>query len=277
MYIYFRLQNEFLYFKSLVTRDCLIVKEMKKRHNCVLHLNELADEQLLRYFIDVYLMYRLESRIQDIVAETYYYTNQEDIDHIVAWTISLLEDESFNEQYFKTSSLAQFLYLMTSEQLMHLPSTRSHIYFDSFVLFQLKTFHNQLSDIVGYAIDEMKREEEHQHFLEMARTFVQNQAPQTPLLHIINEGSFHFYNQFGKYIRPTTLSRCMKQTPLYLFGLDESELTVAPVLALMPRKIEIYGREVNDSKIITLMKIFEERVQLYPFSQFPFAISHHGK
>src|SRR5699024_6745241 len=193
MYIYFRLQNEFLYFKSLVTRDCLIVKEMKKRHNCVLHLNELADEQLLRYFIDVYLMYRLESRIQDIVAETYYYTNQEDIDHIVAWTISLLEDESFNEQYFKTSSLAQFLYLMTSEQLMHLPSTRSHIYFDSFVLFQLKTFHNQLSDIVGYAIDEMKREEEHQHFLEMARTFVQNQAPQTPLLHIINEGSFHFY------------------------------------------------------------------------------------
>jgi len=250
---------------------------MKTRQNCVLHLNELADEQLLRYFIDVYLMYRLESRIQAIVAETYYYTEQEDIDHIVAWTISLLEEESFNEQYFKKPSLEQYLYSLTSEQLRQLSPTRSHVYFDTFVLFQLKSFHEQLGDIVGYAIDEMKREEEHQHFLERARNFVQKQTPQTPLLHIINEGDFHFYNQFGKYIRPTTLSKRMQHAPLYLFGLDESELTVAPVLALMPRNIEIYGKEVNDSKIISLMKIFEERVQFYPLSQFPFAISHHVK
>jgi len=65
----------------------------------------------------------------------------------------------------------------------------------------------------------------------------------------------------------------MHESPLYLFGLDVTELNIAPTLALLPKKLFIYGEDENDGKTTTLLTIFEERATFLPLKKFPFVQS----
>lgn len=267
MQIYFRSLEQFSYFKQLVKDRHLIVKETKKAPHYAIHLYQISENELFRYFIDLYITFQLKTEIYKVIREHYFYSNEADIHHIYEWTHWLLQERTFLEQQFQTNSLVDYLMNQCQQRAIF----RKYINFEPFILFQLQSFHQDLIQIVGYAIDEIKREEAYQHFIQTLRTFINEQAPQRSLLYIVQRSSFRYFDEQGKQIAMPYLKQRMKRMPLYLFGLDETEIHIAPVISLLPKRIHIYGTEENDGKIVTLLRIFEERAQFSPIDQFPFA------
>src|SRR5699024_5675117 len=144
------------------------------------------------YFIQIYMMYRLQPTILRIIQDDYYFTNETEIERIVEWTNWLLQEQTFIEENFNVKSLSNYLLRSLLTHLRHMPAVEGTISFDTFILFQFKTFQKQLVHVVGYAIDEMKREEENQHFVQVARMYVQKHPTKTTFIHIIQEENFQF-------------------------------------------------------------------------------------
>lgn len=270
MNIYFRSYDEYTAFKRLIEHKTSIVKETVSQHGFIIQVKPLSNDELIHLFIQLYIMYRLQLDIQKIIRHDYYFTNETDVERIVEWTNWLLQERTFIDEQFNEQTLFNYLLRTLLNHLRHRSAFQTTINFDTFILFQFKTFQKKLIHIVGYAIDEMKREEEYQHFVQTARMYVQQQIPKTPFIHIVQGEVFQFYNQFGEKIPQATLVSQMRKMPLYLFGLDETELNIAPAISLLPDRIHIYGAEENEGKTVTLLNIFEERAQFYPTEYFPF-------
>src|SRR5699024_7828004 len=151
MNIHFRLYEEYLYFKQLIEHKNIILKEIISEHSFKIHLKYLPKDELIRYFIRIYMMYRLQPNIMKIIQEDYYFTNETEIERIVEWTNWLLQERTFIAEHFEVESLFNYLLRSLLAHLRHMSPTQGTISFDTFILFQFKTFHERLIHIVGYA------------------------------------------------------------------------------------------------------------------------------
>ena len=64
----------------------------------------------------------------------------------------------------------------------------------------------------------------------------------------------------------------MQQEPVYVVGLHTKEKTLAPLLALLPQVIYLYCDQPLDTKVVTILNVFEERVKLFTTAAFPFSV-----
>lgn len=273
MKIYFQSEAECNYFKHLIAYNHLFYKETKhKRKGYELFVAHIPLQILLTNFIKVYLVFRLSKKIKEIARNIYYYSNKTEIEQIVEWTYFLLQEKSFMDDQFNESSLFDYLYYTLLKQFQQMPTT-TEIYYDMFILFQFKQFHEQLIDIVGFAIDEMKREEEYQHYLHTIREYIHFRKPKRSTLHVLQRSPFEFFDHQGNKISDLQVTRLMRNEPLYLIGLDEKERNLAPIVTLLPELLYIYGNDVNEPKTVTLLNVFQERAKFLPESSFPFSLT----
>lgn len=270
MNIHFRLYDEYLYFKQLIEHKSIIIKETIGEQGFIVYIKQISNDELIRYFIQIYMMYRLQPNIMKIIRQDYYFTNETEVDRIVEWTNWLLHEQTFIQEHFNVVSLSNYLLQSLLNQVRHIPFPQGTISFDSFVLFQLKTFQKQLSYIVGYAIDEMKREEEYQHFVQVVRSYITNGLPKCSTVHILQDEPFQIYSHSGQKYTTEKLLELMRKEPLYLLGLDEYEQNLSPILTLLPHQIFIYGHNPDDGKTLTLLNIYQERARFLSNGMFPF-------
>lgn len=268
--IYFRSQDEYAYFKQLIAHKDIILNEKKKQGGLTVHINHLPDEQLIQYFTKVYIRFHIQMQTKKIIHEKYFYTNEEDIDHIVEWTNWLLQEPSFIEKQFNKPSLFDYLLALLLNQFRQMPIVREYIYFDTFILFQLKSFHNELVDVVGYAIDEMKREEDYQHYIESVRYYITNRQPKCSIIHVLDGEDLQLYSSDGIKYTSQYLFKLMKKEPLYIIGLDEYEKTIAPIITLLPQIIYIYSDDPDEVNTSVILNVFQERAKSLSSKKFPF-------
>ena len=126
--------------------------------------------------------------------------------------------------------------------------------------------------MVGLAIDEYKREEDHQEFVNMLREYIAKKEPIYNVVHIVQGNTFSFFKADGKRFTRMELRMLMQKEPLYIVGLDEDELNLAPLVALAPKKIKIYGDDPSEPKTLTVINVFQERVDFESINKFPFPI-----
>lgn len=245
--------------------------EETEQKNLQIKMN-IPKEQLFTYVVSVYITVQLPQEIERIAKKYYFYSDPTDLERIIEYTNWLLRDCPFMKKWFQHRSLFSYLYKRISDHFEKHSSTSLYIQFETFVLFQFKIFHHQLIDIVGFAIDEMKREEEYQAFVQKLRSYVRKSTPKRSTLHIVQGDPFQFYSEDGIKLSRTYLRNEMKRAPLYLFGLDETEWNIAPVIALLPKQLYIYGVDEIDGKMMTLRSIFEERATFTSEKSFPFLI-----
>ncbi|WP_375540675.1 sporulation protein YtxC [Virgibacillus saliphilus] len=81
---------------------------------------------------------------------------------------------------------------------------------------------------------------------------------------------FTFYKHNGKQISTMELRSLMKSEPLYIVGLDEDELNLAPLVAMAPKKIKMYGDDPSEPKTLTVINVFQEKVDFKAYHHFPF-------
>lgn len=144
------------------------------------------------------------------------------------------------------------------------------IHFDSVIKFQMKSFHNYLTNMVGLAIDEFKREEEYQNFIHSIREYINHRKPKHDEIHIVQSERFLFYNKKGHRYTEKELRAFMYKEPLYMIGLDENEMNLAPLIALLPSNIFIYGDDSSEARTLSIINIFQERVTFCSLNKFPF-------
>lgn len=66
------------------------------------------------------------------------------------------------------------------------------------------------------------------------------------------------------------LQTLMQKEPLYLFGLDETEMNLSPLIAMAPEKVKIYGDDPAEPKTLTVINVFQEKAEFQPTREFPF-------
>lgn len=228
--------------------------------------NELV-ETIAKSMVDVFMTHRLGGMIRHIIEDFYYYTNRDEMERILDithWIFTGEDDDSLLVRNNKDP-----LQLLHSLFVSNIKNT-TVIHFDSIVKFRLKVFRDQLIHYVGLAIDEFKREEDHQEFVNLLREYISKKEPSYNIIHILQGRTFSFYKQNGKKFTRLELRMLMQKEPLYIVGLDENEWNLAPLIAMAPSKIKIYGDYPSEPKTLTVINVFQEKVDFEPFNSFPF-------
>ncbi|MGY0693110.1 putative sporulation protein YtxC [Virgibacillus sp. FSP13] len=229
-------------------------------------------ETIAKAMADVFLIHRLQAMIKHIIEDYYYYKSTDEIERIMElthWIFSGEDDDSLQVRKNKDPSK-----LLNSLFIANIKNTTT-IHYDSIVKFRLKVFKDQLVHYVGLAIDEFKREEDHQAFVNMLREYIAKKESAHNVVHVLQGSTFSFFRANGKPFSQMELRTLMQKEPLYIVGLDENELNLAPLIAMAPRKIKIYGDHPSEPKTLTVINVFEEKVDFEPFKNFPFSI--HSK
>lgn len=229
--------------------------------------HELAD-MVAKAMVHVFISHRLGIWIKTILKDYYYYRNEEEIEriHDIARWIFLGEDEDSTQIRSKKGDPCEMLHSLFLANM----KDSSAVHFDSLVKFRLKVFRDYLIHFVGLAIDEFKQEESHQEFVHMLRDYMTRKKPSFSTIHLVQGETFHFFRDNGKRLTKFDLKKVMKKEPLYILGLDENEWNLSPLIALAPRAIKIYGDDPSEPKTLTVINIFQEKVEFQPISQFPF-------
>ncbi|MBP2077369.1 putative sporulation protein YtxC [Oceanobacillus polygoni] len=232
---------------------------------------EVATKELMDAITDtmakVFMTHRLSTMVNRIIQDYYYYTNNEEIERIhdlTYWIITGEDEESkrLRENKDHHAFLKSMFTVSLKESFV--------IHFDSIVNFRLKPFKDKLIYFVGLAIDEFRREEDHQAFVDMLRAYVEKKDPGLPVIHILQGSDFAFFKQNGKRMTNMELRVLMKQEPLYIVGLHDNEFNLTPLIAMAPEKLKIYGDDPSEPKTLTVINVFQEKVDFEPISNFPF-------
>lgn len=223
-------------------------------------------EKVAEAMVEVFKSHRLSDMIKGIITGVYYYSNEDEMERILEISRGIIEGEEEYKTINNKKEATQFLF---TQFLASIKDTGT-IHFDSIVNFRLKEFKDFMIHDVGLAIDEFKREEEHQEFVNMLREFTAKKQSKFNTIHIVQGHSFAFFSPDGKKMTKLELRQIMQDEPLYIVGLDDEEWNLSPLVAMSPKKIKIYGDDPSEPKTMTVINVFQERVDFKPFHQFPF-------
>lgn len=226
-------------------------------------------QTIAQSMVRVFFVFRLSRMIKQVIQQCYFYTSIYEVERIseIAYGALTGEDPELLKLMDRKQDPKQALYTIFLNNVKE----GKTIHFDSIVKFQLKAFKEQLIHDVGIAIDEFKREEDHQAFIQMLREYIQKKKSSFKEIHILQRNYFTFYQANGEQITQRQLSTIMQKEPLYIVGLDIRERNLAPLITMAPEEIHIYGDNPSEPKIMTVINVFQERVHFHTRHQFPFA------
>lgn len=233
-------------------------------------LNEIIFQSIAESLVNVYIKFRLRKVINEIIQDTYYFSDRHEIEQIhefAEWIVTGKDEDS--KLLRKNKHPIQ---LLRAIFLMHIRNAHT-VHFDSIVQFGMKAFKEDLIHYVGLAIDEFKREEEHQSFVNMLREYIIKKEPLLPLIHVVEGRTFRYFNVAGRPFSKIELRTLMSKAPLYLFGFHEEEWNLAPLIAMAPERINLYVDDPSNPKTQAVINVFQERVVLKSIQEFPYTYS----
>ncbi|GGJ84646.1 hypothetical protein GCM10007063_03930 [Lentibacillus kapialis] len=218
--------------------------------------------------VKVFVAHRLTNMIDRIIKHNYYYSNSDEIERIMDLSHWIVAGNDEDSQFVRNNKDPRKL--LHSLFLVNIKNSGT-LHFNSLINFQLKVFKDQLIHYVGLAIDEFKREEDHQAFVDTLRNYIVKQKPEFEIIHVMQGEPFSFFKPDGKPFSRMELRVLMRDAPLYIVGLDTGELSLSPLIAMAPEKIKLFGDDPSDPKTLTVINIFQERVEFKPLGSFPFS------
>ncbi|WP_044022946.1 sporulation protein YtxC [Bacillus sp. SG-1] len=247
--------------ETLFQNQMHYIVSIKKQEN-----KQIILDGLFRFIMDIK---RLEWAAY-ILSEYYLYKDpheQEQILTIIGEMLSGERDEltcllaEWDETGFVMNNLVS---LMESEEPVH---------FDSFVKFRLKALYERMILYVEKAIDEYKLEQDYQMFVQMLRDYLASKIDQQETIHLyFSSCDLLFFNSELKEMKRNELFRVVDKRLLTNHPVYVDSYTIAPLLSMAPKMINVYCAEPELKLIRTIQNIFEERVRILPLSAFPGSI-----
>lgn len=220
---------------------------------------------LKRSFYDFIILTKREDWFRSILAESYLFTDVEEQDQIMDIIYSVLEGERkelapFMDGVEEVEGIKKAVNEIFNEQVS--------FSFDSFVLFRLKTYVEQLSKWVEIAIDEYKMEQEYQVFIHTLRNFLADRKPQMTHLYLVIDENMSFFDQYFTEMKRSDLFKAIDRKLLVNHPVYVDSGTIAPLLSIAPENIYLYTDDSHQPLVRTIINIFEERVKVSPIGDF---------
>ncbi|MBO8156441.1 MAG: hypothetical protein H0Z32_08285 [Bacillaceae bacterium] len=229
------------------------------------YASERIKELVARGIVHTFETYYFNDWFKNMVKEYYYFSDENEIEQILPFVRSILKEPGH----------------YIPEKFQHQPChilryVSSHIYsgevfhFNRFLHESKEKHYQWLVELTGYAIEEWKRESEYQEFIHCLRNEVRKHESRCEKVIVYSDYRFTYYNSNGVPYTRQEIQELQNKEPLYLFGYQTIDPNLSPLLALKPKRIQIYTDRPEDPMVQKVVSIFQERVQVLPGEKFPY-------
>lgn len=259
-------------YKALVRRE-----ESLQRESTVYYDKELAvrvPRSLLDNHIEIavlgltdFILQNKENYFLTSIIETmFYFTDTEEQQQILEVARSILDGELTDIPYLEDLPSREML---IREALMDLLEAEISFSFESFIKFRLGRYKESLLKYAEMAIEEYKMEQEYQNFIQTLRDLLKDREPRMDILSLLHEEQLLFYCDGLKKMSQEELRshidrKILLNNPVYI-----DSAVLVPLLSISPRKVLVYSDDEDYGMIRTIQNIFQERMSIFPKSQFP--------
>lgn len=255
----------FLKENQISERDDLIKVEKIGSNFYITISNTIEKEKIHHQLKKYFLTKKKEEWCRKILKEEFFYTDEEEQNQIIEMIHTILDgkkrDLPVHINHIEDEQLIDHALLETLK--LNTPFS-----FDAFIKFRLKDYLNNLSNYVEIAIDEYKLEQDYQLFIQTLREFLKGRKPLIEEIQLVDEDGFTFYNEKFEEMKRSELFKTIDRKLLSNHPIYVDSTTIAPLLSISPLRINIFTNNSEQGIIRTIMNIFEERICLYPFSEF---------
>ncbi|PAD39029.1 hypothetical protein CHH53_08270 [Terribacillus sp. 7520-G] len=217
--------------------------------------------------VETFLHHRETEWIRQIAKEVYYYKDEEAIKRIAELTHTMIVGDRYEEKKEPSVSRQQI-----TQTFQEIAAKHIRVFFDAVIQFRSNGYREALIEIVGDAIEEYKREEEYQMYVESLREYIGKKPIDSLVVHVIQGRDFSFYKNDGTRFSDDEIAAFAEEEPLFLAGIGKQEKNITPLIAMSPKKIYLYGEHPSEPKTLTIINIFQERAAYLPLHQFPFSL-----
>jgi putative sporulation protein YtxC len=271
--IFQKKQDAWNLYQHLVTRlaswqetNSILLNEDRNRviipeEFCVKERMQLLKKSVYDFIVNV----KRDDWLRVILAESYFYNDSEEQDQILDIIYSVIEGNRKELVPFMEGVEEQGIIQSSINEIFN---ERISFSFDSFVMFRLKAYIEQLSKWVEVAIDEYKMEQEYQVFLHTLRDFLEERNPQMSHLYLVIDENMFFYNQQFTEMKRSDLFKTIDRKLLVNHPVYVDSGTIAPLLSIAPETIYLYTDDPHQPLVRTIINLFEERVKVSPVSAF---------
>ncbi|HLO10941.1 MAG TPA: putative sporulation protein YtxC [Pseudoneobacillus sp.] len=229
-------------------------------------LDKDIQKQVAHIFYEFIIVTKRDDWIRKILAEQFYYEDLDVQQHILDIVYSIIDGENEELAIFVDEPLEEQIVKEAVRDLLQ--DTNIAFSFEAFVKFRLRGFLEKLLKYVEISIDEYKMEQEYQVFIQTLREFLQNRQEKVEQLHLVYDEEPTFFNEKFEEIKRAELTRMIDRKLLSNHPVYVDSKTIAPLLSIAPKKINLYTKNSEDPLIRTIKNIFEERVSIQPFQIF---------
>ncbi|SET78825.1 putative sporulation protein YtxC [Salinibacillus kushneri] len=222
-------------------------------------------EKVIYGLLYVFIQYRLPALSKDILKKVYYFSDEHELMHIIPILQSVMQNPKGYGTQSELQSAMEFYYIF--EQQI---GQNQIVSFDVMMENNQQYFKEQLIEVTGYAIEEWKREEDYQDFIQRLRDYLKDKEPKTKLLVITYHHEFHFFKEDGRRYTTNELKALQNKESLHFIDLLSSEFPLPSILGVAPKRVVVYTSRPSDPKIIFLQSIFQEHVKVLSMEKFPF-------
>ena len=234
------------------------------------HTRERLSDLLTQFIIDYY-----EDRwFTDIIRKTFYFDDEEEQASILDIIHAILSGDKKDLPNIERLPAREELIQTSISDLLKGPATFS---FESIETFRLHRYHQWLLRVTELAIDEYKLQQEYVAFIDKLRRIVQEYRPLHNTIYIKDDDPFELYDEKLQPIKNLQSIRSFYPL-LKQWGIDPKPSIVLSLIGLSPEKIHIYTSRQDRDEMVTIQKVFEERVMFHPKGDFKnVGFIHHTK
>lgn len=198
-----------------------------------------------------------------IVTEKFFYSEKEECSQIVEIASSIMHEDNPKNVAFWNE-----LKYKIHHGLVSIFERNVSFSFTSFLMFRMRGVMESLITYVELAIDEYKMEQEYQSFIHTLRTHMLSVSTKMEHLHIRHQYYFDFYDNRYKKMEREDIAQYVDRKMFADYPMYIDSHVLAPLISIAPKHLYIYSDEEDHPLILTIQKIFEERVNVIPIQFF---------
>ncbi len=210
-----------------------------------------------------YIVDGLEVKLIDkILQSNYSFLSNDERKFILNQLNFFLENEFYYDNMeipYKINRKAKTLY-----KIIDFLTYNDTIHVMGFLKFRLKSYFEELNDVIDRAIEEYMMEKEYKEFIKLLKYFVNIQEPKIDVLNIIvdKDGRYHLHDENLKAINDDYIRALAKD--FVDNDLSYDDLLISALITIAPKKIVIhYASNIKNKEIIeTIKNIFDKSLYM---------------
>lgn len=202
----------------------------------------------------------LEPEFMRRIISTEFKYNREETEHIMGFCRQLVEQDAGEKEADQPARKRRkrLLERAVKEYL----EENTLLVLEGFLRFRVKPYHDELLEIVEYAVDEFLLDKQYQEFISLLKYFVYIQEAKIPVAHLMHKGGNDFILLNEQYQPIETKHVEGFVVELIDKDINDEDMIVSTLITVSPEKVYIHTRTPELQVIHTIKQIFEDRAIL---------------